>query len=57
MFNPDNSLVQTESLLTLSLQSGADVTISFYDLHDGWAFLQDIKEGTYDCVSQFEVDP
>lgn len=57
MFNPDTSLVQTESLLTLSLQSGADVTISFYDLHDGWAFLQDIKEGTYDCVSQFEVDP
>lgn len=34
-----------------------DVTISFYSLHDGYKFMEDIKNGTYDCVSTFEVDP
>ncbi|KAJ5779205.1 hypothetical protein N7457_006925 [Penicillium paradoxum] len=36
---------------------GVDVTIFFYDLHDGWEFFQTIKNGIYDCIAKFEVDP
>ncbi|CAG8001500.1 unnamed protein product [Penicillium salamii] len=46
-----------ERILITQAESGVDVTISFYDLHDGWKFMQDIKEGTYDCIPRFEVDP
>lgn len=46
-----------ESLLTRLFKSGVDVQIFFYDLHDGWDFLHSIKEGAYDCIASFEVDP
>ncbi|CAI7622927.1 unnamed protein product [Penicillium discolor] len=38
-------------------EAGVDVRVFFYDLHDGWDFLQSIKEGAYDCIASFEVDP
>jgi hypothetical protein len=44
-------------LLTFLLKCGVDVAVTFYDLHDGWQFLQDIMEGTYDCLAKYEVDP
>jgi hypothetical protein len=34
-----------------------DIHVSFFSLHDGWDFYQDIKDGTYDCISKFEADP
>ncbi|CAG8901615.1 unnamed protein product [Penicillium egyptiacum] len=46
-----------ERILIKQAESGVDVYISFYDLHDGWDFLQSIKEGAYDCIAAFEVDP
>ncbi|KAJ5322133.1 uncharacterized protein MYU51_002957 [Penicillium brevicompactum] len=46
-----------ERILITQAESGVDVAISFYDLHDAWKFYQDIKDGTYDCISRFEVDP
>lgn len=44
-------------LLTCLFKAGVDVHVFFYDLHDGWDFLQSIKEGAYDCIASFEVDP
>lgn len=52
-----NTMLECDPLLTVFSQSGVDVAISFYDLHDAWKFYQDIKDGTYDCISRFEVDP
>lgn len=39
------------------LKGTLDIHVSFFSLHDGWDFYQDIKEGTYDCISKFEADP
>lgn len=44
-------------LLICLFKAGVDVRIFFYDLHDGWDFFQTIKEGAYDCIASFEVDP
>ncbi|OQE12912.1 hypothetical protein PENFLA_c059G07566 [Penicillium flavigenum] len=46
-----------ERILITQAESGVNVYVSFYDLHDGWDFLQSIKEGAYDCIAGFEVDP
>ncbi|EKV04535.1 hypothetical protein Pdw03_0516 [Penicillium digitatum] len=46
-----------ERILIKQAESGVDVQIFFYDLHDGWDVLQSIKEGAYDCTASFEVDP
>ncbi|KAK4865913.1 hypothetical protein LT330_009006 [Penicillium expansum] len=46
-----------ERILIKQAESGVDVQIFFYDLHDGWDFLHSIKEGAYDCIASFEVDP
>ncbi|KAJ5478412.1 hypothetical protein N7530_003921 [Penicillium desertorum] len=46
-----------ERILIKQAESGVNVYVSFYDLHDGWDFLQSIKEGAYDCIAGFEVDP
>ncbi|KAJ5205734.1 hypothetical protein N7491_003641 [Penicillium cf. griseofulvum] len=46
-----------DHILIKQAESGVDVYILFYDLHGGWDFLQSIKEGAYDCIANFEVDP
>ncbi|KAJ5972529.1 uncharacterized protein N7479_002447 [Penicillium vulpinum] len=45
-----------DHILIKQAESGVDVYIFFYDLHEGWDFLQSIKEGAYDCIASFEVD-
>jgi hypothetical protein len=50
-------LTNFKSLLKFLFKSGVDVVVSFYDLHDGWEFFQDIKEGLYDCIPVFDTDP
>ncbi|KAJ5942643.1 hypothetical protein N7516_002811 [Penicillium verrucosum] len=46
-----------DHILIKQAEAGIDVRVFFYDLHDGWDFLQSIKEGAYDCIASFEVDP
>ncbi|CAI7605410.1 unnamed protein product [Penicillium bialowiezense] len=46
-----------ERILVTQGESGIDVAITFFDLHDAWKFYQGIKDGAYDCISRFEVDP
>ncbi|KXG51049.1 uncharacterized protein PGRI_066210 [Penicillium griseofulvum] len=46
-----------DHILIKQAESGVDVYIFFYDLHGGWDFLQSIKDGPYDCIANFEVDP
>ncbi|KAI2730866.1 hypothetical protein CBS147332_2718 [Penicillium roqueforti] len=46
-----------ERIMIKQAESGIDIQVSFYDLHDGWEFLQTIKEGAYDCIASFEIDP
>ncbi|CAI7612668.1 unnamed protein product [Penicillium glandicola] len=46
-----------DHIMIKQAESGIDVYVFFYDLHDGWDFLQDIKDGAYDCIASFEVDP
>lgn len=52
-----DSLLGCDPLLTILSKSGVDVAITFFDLHDAWKFYQGIKDGAYDCISRFEVDP
>ncbi|KAJ5297762.1 hypothetical protein PENANT_c012G05689 [Penicillium antarcticum] len=44
-------------ILTDSMKGTLNIHVSFFNLHDAWDFYQDIKEGTYDCISKFEADP
>ncbi|KAF7526384.1 hypothetical protein PCG10_004079 [Penicillium crustosum] len=46
-----------DHILIKQAEAGVDVQVFFYDLHDGWDFLHSIKEGAYDCIASFEVDP
>ncbi|KAJ6149757.1 hypothetical protein N7471_000956 [Penicillium samsonianum] len=46
-----------DRILIKQAESGVDVHVFFHDIHDGWDFLQSIKEGAYDCIASFEVDP